>query len=211
MSTLARSERIDLSNTALETGPTAATLCGDWTVHDLVAHLLIRERDPLGAPGILVPQLEFLNARATRRLARQDFTTLVERFRSGPPPWSPFAVPPFDRLGNTIEFFVHHEDIRRAGTQWSPRVLPAGHQDELWKAIGLMGRGLVRRTGVPVVLRRTDTGANAVLRKGNGPVTVAGLPGELVLYLYGRGPTDDVELEGPPEAVGRLEAAELGF
>ena len=39
------------------TGPDAPTLCGDWTVRDLLAHLLVRERSPLGAAGIQVASL----------------------------------------------------------------------------------------------------------------------------------------------------------
>ena len=70
MESMSRTERAALCNTALEAGEQAPTLCGRWTVKDLVIHLLVRERDPLGAPGILVPQLEQLTDRSARRLAR---------------------------------------------------------------------------------------------------------------------------------------------
>ena len=69
MVSMSRSERAALCNAALDAGESAPTLCGDWTVKDLVIHLLVRERDPLGAPGILVPQLEWLARRAERRAA----------------------------------------------------------------------------------------------------------------------------------------------
>ena len=56
-------------------------------------------------------------------MAEQDFTALVERVRNGPPRWSPMALPPLDRALNTLEYFVHHEDIRRAAPGWVPREL----------------------------------------------------------------------------------------
>src|SRR3954471_21694632 len=102
MQSMSRTERAALCNAALESGEQAPTLCGRWTVKDLVIHLLVRERDPLGAPGILVPQLEALTGRSSRRLADQDFSSLVERVRQGPPKWSPMALPPLDRALNTL-------------------------------------------------------------------------------------------------------------
>src|SRR3954467_12810992 len=118
MEPMSRTERAALCNTALEAGEQAPTLCGRWTVKDLVIHLLVRERDPLGSPGILVPQLEKLARRSERKMADPDFTALVERVRGGPPRWSPMALPPLDKALNTLEFFVHHEDIRRARPGW---------------------------------------------------------------------------------------------
>src|SRR3954452_8604870 len=141
---LSRTERAALCNSALEAGENAPTLCAGWTVKDLVIHLLVRERDPLGAPGILVPQLERLTDRSSRKLAPHDFTSLVERVRSGPPRWSPTALPVLDRAVNTLEFFVHHEDIRRAATDWQPRELTDREQRAIWKSIGVAGKGLVR-------------------------------------------------------------------
>ena len=69
MEPLSRTERAALCNTALETGEEAPTLCEGWNVKDLVIHLLVRERDPLGMPGIVFPPLEGLTERSARRLA----------------------------------------------------------------------------------------------------------------------------------------------
>ena len=41
MEPLSRSERAALCNSALEAGETAPTLCGGWSVKDLVVHLLM--------------------------------------------------------------------------------------------------------------------------------------------------------------------------
>lgn len=213
MEPMSRSERAALCNTALEAGEQAPTLCEDWSVKDLVIHLLVRERDPLGAPGIVVPRLEGLTVRSSRRLARHDFTSLVERVRSGPPPWSPLALPPLDRVANTLEYFVHHEDIRRAAPGWAPRELTDREQRVLWKALGTAGKGLLRETGLPVELRWLDGDQerSAVLRKGAAPVVVRGAPAELVMMLFGRDQHRELTYDGPAEAVQRLRGAEKGL
>ncbi|MET0998414.1 MAG: TIGR03085 family metal-binding protein [Marmoricola sp.] len=213
MESMSRSERAALCNTALEAGEQAPTLCGLWTVKDLVIHLLVRERDPLGAPGILLPQLEGLTDRAARRLAGQDFSSLVERVRSGPPRWSPMSLPPLDRALNTLEFFVHHEDIRRAGTEWEPRELTDREQKVIWKAIGTAGKGLVRSIGVPVEIRWTsaERESSAVLRKGDDPVVVSGTPAEITMMLFGREQHVGLEFDGPEASVKKLTATDLGL
>jgi uncharacterized protein (TIGR03085 family) len=213
MEPMSRTERAALCNTALEAGELAPTLCGRWTVKDLVIHLLVRERDPLGAPGILLPQLEGLTDRAARRLADQDFSSLVERVRKGPPKWSPMSLPPLDRAVNTLEYFVHHEDIRRAGEHWVPRELTEREQKVLWKAISVAGKGLVRPTAVPVEIRWPREGRErvAVLRKGDDPVAVSGAPSELVLFLFGRAQHAPLEFSGPADHVLELRRGELGI
>lgn len=40
---LARRERHQLCDLALQVGPDAPTLCDGWTVFDLIAHLVVRE------------------------------------------------------------------------------------------------------------------------------------------------------------------------
>ena len=50
---LAQLERGRLCDLLLEVGPDAPTLCEGWTAADLAAHLVIRERKPLAAPGIV--------------------------------------------------------------------------------------------------------------------------------------------------------------
>lgn len=210
MSSLARTERTALCDLALAAGSDAATLSGDWTVKDLVVHLLVREGSP-AAVGIAVSPLAPLTEAASARLARRSLEDLVGRLRQGPPLWSPMRVPAVDRAANTLEYYVHHEDIRRAQPSWSPRGLEARAQDALWKAVRVAGRGLVRSAPVGVVLERTDTGERTVLRKGAPEVVVRGLPEELVLFVYGRKPESVVELVGDDEAVARLTGTDLGI
>ena len=49
-------------------------------------------------------------------------------FKSGPPPLSPFSIPGADGAADTVEYFVHHEDVRRGGQEWTERPLNAACQ-----------------------------------------------------------------------------------
>ena len=210
MTSLARTERAALCDLALELGERAPTLSGSWTVKDLVVHLLVREGNP-AAVGIVVPPLSRLTDLAAARLAREDLATLVRRLRQGPPLWSPFRLGPLDKALNTLEFYVHHEDVRRAQDGWTPRNLDARAQEALWRTIRVAGKGLTRSAPVGVVLERTDTSERAVLGHRTPAVVVRGLPSELVLFVYGRRDQARVDLEGDDAAVAALTGADLGI
>lgn len=209
MTSFARRERLALADLADQLGPDAPTLCGDWTTRELLAHLIVRESSPIGAPGLLLPPLSGLTDRETTRVAGWDYADLVERVRR-PAAWSPSTLAPYESLVNRIEHFIHHEDIRRAAPEWEPRDLSTKDQDALWLPLRALGMVLVRRAGVPVTLRRTDNGSRAVLRWGRGGVEVAGLPSELVLFCYGREQAQ-VELTGDDDAIATLMAADRGL
>jgi uncharacterized protein (TIGR03085 family) len=207
---LARRERHALCDLALSLGPDAPTLCGGWTARDLVAHLLVRENSPAGAAGIVLPPLAGLTERAMARASGKPFPQMVARLRD--PGITPYRLPGVERLANTLEYFVHHEDLRRAQPGWSPRDLPEGNADELWRLLRGAGRLASRKVGVPRVIHRADrTAEKATLRRGDDPVTVSGPPSELVLFFFGRAQVRDLTFEGPPEAVSRLHEADLGL
>ncbi len=206
---LARRERLALCDLALVLGEDAPTLSGDWTAKDLVTHLLLREHSPLGAPGLVIPPLSRLTDLEMARIGRKDFTVLVERLRGRG--LTPYALPVVDRFVNTLEYFVHHEDLRRAQPGWTPRELDRADESALWSAIRVFGRGLVRPAGVPVRIRRTDTGAEATLRRGGDPAVLAGMPSEIVMFLYGRDQHRGLAFTGPDQHVDRLRGAGLGL
>ena len=207
---MSKTERAALCDLALELGQDEPTLSGDWTVKDLVVHLLVREGSP-AAVGITVPQLSGLTDLASRRVARREFAVLVERLRGGPPIYSPLRIGQLDKMLNTLEYFIHHEDIRRAQTTWSPRTLTAREEKVLWKQVGVAGKGLVREAKVGVILERSDTGDRAVLKEDGSAVVVRGLPSELALYVYGRTDQADVELEGSDADIAALTGTDLGI
>lgn len=171
-------------------GPDARTLCGEWTVRDLAAHLVIRERRPDTAPGILIPQLESYTEGVRRKAAARPFQELLDEVRDGPPLWSPlWAV---DSLVNTTEMFVHHEDVRRGSPGWEPRTLDPADEGKLWSTVRKMGRMSYRKAAVQVTLATPDGERVTVHRSGAGEVVLTGAPSELLLHAFGR---DEVEIE----------------
>lgn len=210
MTRFAATERRELVETARQAGPDAPTLCGEWTVRDLVVHLLVREGGP-AAVGIAVPALSGLTERRSQRLAERAFAELVDRVEGGPPTWSPTAVPPLDELANTLEMFVHHEDIRRAQPGWTACPLGAEDESRLWRQVGRFGVALTRKADVGVVLEDVRTGRLRRVHRGTPSVTVRGLPSEVTLHLFGRREQSEVEVIGDPEAVRRLSETSFGL
>jgi uncharacterized protein (TIGR03085 family) len=205
VSTLARRERRALCDLALELGPDAPTLSGAWTTRDLLAHLFVREHRPLAAAGIVLPPLERATDAAMARAARRPYDDLAAAVRS--PGLTPFALKPVEVVANTLEYLVHHEDVRRAQPSWEPRDLDPDDLDAVWRAIRMAGRGLVRPAGVPVSIRRTDTDDRATLRGGEPSVVVSGPVVELVLFLYGRDQVRDLAFDGPDALVAKVRGA----
>jgi uncharacterized protein (TIGR03085 family) len=136
-------------------------------------------------------------------VASGNFSRLVHRLRTGPPKWSLFRIPRINEGANNVEFFVHHEDIRRAEPDWQPRLLTNETEDLLWKR-GRRTARLLRSAPAGVVLVRADTGERHVARPardGEEVLTLTGMPQELLIYLYGRRTHARVERDGDPETL----------
>lgn len=204
-------ERAQLADLLDELGPDAPTLLGPWTTRDLAAHLVLREHDPLAAPGLVLPGAwGRLAERRRRALARGSFADLVTSFRSGPPPGL-FRVGWVRRVPNLNEFFVHHEDVRRANGR-SPRTHPPGMDEALWHNVGQAPWFLARRlTGAGLVLQRAGTGQTLRVRRGQPTALITGPPGDLLMYLFGRRGAADVEVCGSAAAVEAVRSAHFGM
>ncbi len=188
-SSVARRERYSLCDLLIEVGPEAPTLCAGWTARDLAAHLVIRESRPDAGLGLVISALSGWTERVQAAAAQQPWTSLVSAVRAGPPRWSPAAIPAVDAAMNTVEYFVHHEDVRRGVADWQPRELDDSAVAELWNRVGPMSKLLTRLSPVGVVITPTDgPGLGQVRRLRSGPsdVTLAGPVGEIVLALFGR-------------------------
>ncbi|OPF73583.1 TIGR03085 family protein [Streptomyces antioxidans] len=210
MSTHAKRERLLLADLLDGAGPGAPTLCEGWSTRDLAAHLVVRERRPDAAAGVLVKPLAARLARVQEEFAARPYEELLQLFRTGPPRMSPFALKQVDEAANGFEFYVHAEDVRRARPDWTPRELDPVFADALWSRIERGARIFGRRSPVGLVLRRPD-GRTAVAHRGTPVVTVTGEPGELALFLTGRQESARVELEGDKEAVAAAHEANLGI
>ncbi len=204
-------ERAELSDLFDELGPRAPTLLAPWTTRDLAAHLVLRERDYLAGPGLVLGgEWGRIAERRRRALALRDFTWLTATLRLGPPPGF-FRVGWVRRVPNLNEFFVHHEDVRRANGR-GPRV--SGHvmDEALWGNVGRARWFLARRLrGAGLELQWSGTAKAVRARRGEPTARIAGAPGELLLYLFGRQGAAHVEVSGPAAAVEAVRHAQFGM
>jgi uncharacterized protein (TIGR03085 family) len=112
----------------------------------------------------------------------------------------PTAWPSVDRLLNTAEMVIHHEDVRRAQPGWAPRDLPRSVQDQLWRSVPLLARGrAATSTAGGLFVRRSDVpdgapGSERRLRDGQPTTTVIGAPLEVLLWVSGRATVACVDL-----------------
>jgi uncharacterized protein (TIGR03085 family) len=217
-----RDERLALCALLDETGPDAPTLCEGWTTGDLAAHLVLREHRPDAAAGVAGGPLAGYTARVQQRIRqRVPFPDLVRIIRSGPPRLSVMALPGMDERVNAVEYFVHHEDVRRAADGWEPRTLGSGESDMLWGRLR-MARFMLRKAPVGVELARDDAGPAAektatettggapyriTARNATPAVTVVGSPAELTLWVMGRRAAARVRMDGIQAAVTKLAEA----
>ena len=211
MTTPATRERRRLADELTAVEPEAPTLCEGWTARDLAAHAVLRDRRPDAAVGVLVPAFAGHTDTVQSKLARQDWTRLVDQVRDGPPAWSPARLDRIDRLVNTTEFFVHLEDVRRARPAWEPRQLDDDLVTDLAAALGRSAKLLARRSPVGITLAPDDAGGHVVAKDRAPMVTVRGPVGELVLWTFGRQAHARVEYDGPDDAIESVRAARLGL
>ena len=203
-------ERQALCETLVEVGPDAPTLCGDWTTRDLAAHLVVRDRRPDAAPGLITSFMAGYTEQVRATEAERPYGEIVDRVRKGPPHWSPLRIDVLDRLANSLEFFVHHEDIRRARRPFTPRELEPDLEDALAEGIDRGGRLLTRRLDVGLAFE-PDGRTSISARKGPDRVTVAGPIGESALFVYGRKDVAQVTVRGPAAAITKVREAPLGL
>lgn len=204
-------ERAQLCDLFDELGPEAPTLLETWTTRDLASHLVLREHDALAGPGLVLPGAwgRFAERRRSA-LALSDFAGLVETFRSGPPPGF-FRIRWVRRFPTLNEFFVHHEDVRRANGL-GPRMNAHAMDEALWRNICRAPWFLARRLrGAGLELQWTGTDQTVRARRGDPCACIAGPPGELLLYLFGRQDVAHVEVSGPTETIEAVRRARFGM
>ncbi|WP_245797228.1 TIGR03085 family metal-binding protein [Corynebacterium aquilae] len=188
--TFASDQRASLARLLHDLGPDAQTLCEGWTTRDLAVHLVLRETRPDAAVGMFVPLLSGHLDKVSARLAAQDYDAVVDRWAAGPS--GLFQV--LDKALNTVEHFVHHEDVRRAqpGMKAQPLPLTVAQQRQLWAAAKMIIPRLLSTSQAPVVVvpdglsRVVAADKAGVSTNGANVAHVAGPVGEIVLWAYGR-------------------------
>lgn len=214
----ARREREALCDLLLAVGPDHPTLCGDWTTAELAAHLYLREHRPDVMVGILAGQFDgwvarrlerHHDTRVTSAAADLPYEETVEAVRKGPPEWSPLGRPSLDRAVNTAEFFVHHEDVRRATPGWEPREPDPGLGDDLDRMVSSRATHLAADAPCGLVL--WPDGRPPILAKRALPIVEMFAPvEEITLFLHGRIDHARVDLQvpddAPPQTADRLRA-----
>jgi len=188
-------ERHQLCDLLLEVGPEAPTLCEGWAAMDLATHLYVRERHPLRP------------TRYTQQALHNGFEWVVGRLRAGPP--LPWRTPVLRDLANGLEYFIHHEDVRRAnGLDLRPR--SEDLERLAWRADKLLARRLSGRLGPYALRLESDHGP--VAEYGSGPaVTLSGRPTEILLLLSGRPASSALLLGGSTAAQDALNTSQRSF
>lgn len=202
----AATERVALADALTTVGPDAPTLCGDWTAADLAAHVYVREHRPDATPGVLPlgPWSSYTERVMRSALRVHGFAALVEAIRTAPP-W--LRIERIDDAVNTVEMFVHTEDVRRANGM-STRTQPVTFEAAIWRRLSRQARLSFRRVPAAVTLTPTTAGAPLTVGKGGPSVTVRGLPSELLLLAYNRKEHANVTITG--EGADALRETKIG-
>jgi uncharacterized protein (TIGR03085 family) len=205
--TAAQRERAALVETMRAVGPDAPTLCEGWTTRDLAAHLVVRERRPDSAPGIMIPFLAGYTEKVRRQAVdSSDWNELLDKIASGPPLYSPFKL--LDPVANMDEMFIHHEDVRRAQSGWTPRSLDADTTSALRRPLTFMARLTMGNVPARVKLQTPDGQTVATVGKGQ-ELTVTGDIAELTLFVAGR---DEAQLTfSDAQVIAAVRAARRGL
>ena len=206
-------ERGALCDLFEELGANVPTLLKGWTAKGLASHLVLRERDLIAGPCLVLPGRfqRFAERRRVRLAEQREFEWLVARIRSGPPPG-------FFRLGwvrsvpNLNEFFVHQEDLRRANGLGPRDYLSPALEAALWRNVRVGSRYLSRRLhGVGLEISWAGTDERTTVREAEPTVRLSGSPGELLLYIFGRQGAALVEVTGPAKAVATVRGTHFGM
>ena len=207
-----KSQREALCDALDAVHPSSPTLCAGWTAHHLAAHVWLRESDSWRVAGaLLTGRRGRIELRMDEVMTQRPYPELVAAIRRGPEGFSPFRLPGVEELANTLEFFVHCEDVRRGSGNNTPRPADGALEELCWKRIPAMARLLLRGCPVAVWLER-EVPPGEPVRIGAGPdiVTLVGAPTELLLYLSGRRAAANVRVIGQPAAISVIEHRKPG-
>jgi hypothetical protein len=186
------------------------SLLAPWTTRDIAAHLILRERDHLAGPGLILPGAwsRFAQRRQTA-LARRDFPWLTATLRSGPRRAS--SAP-----DGCAGWRASTSSSSTTRTCAEPTAAAPGRTSPRWTrpcgATSGAGAGSSRGGCTARALSSSGRGpARPSARRGEPTARIAGPPGEMLLYLFGRQQAAQVEVSGPDAAVQAVRSARFGM
>jgi uncharacterized protein (TIGR03085 family) len=200
-------ERAALVDVLTQLGPDAPTLCDGWQTKDMAAHVYVRERRPDAAIGVLPlgPLSAYTNRVMASTLRTLGYDEVVRRMAHVPPH---LRVGSLDSLINTVEYFVHTEDVRRPNSL-PARDLPDDFERTILRRLSKQARLAFRRVDARITLVPT-IGDPVELGSGE-PLEIHGRPSELMLLAFNRKDAAKVDLVGSTSAVEKLKSATLGL
>ncbi|WP_336249247.1 hypothetical protein [Stomatohabitans albus] len=197
----------------------AETVCKGWNASHIAAHLIVRERNPFAALGIVFPAFSGFHTRGVAKVSTYPRAWLINRLYDGPPWWT--------RVGQIHigEDWIHTQDIVRGhATDADPN-----HELEIDSGTHppALYTGLVRACDrfAPLAFRALAGPFRIHLTDGEGfertwmvrpgtrsavlanmtnvapDVTITGSIGELLLTLTGREHVATVTYTGNPDHI----------
>jgi len=209
MTSLAKRERVAISQLLRKLGPEAPTLCEGWNSFDLLVHLVSRETRPDAAIGLVLPVFSSYTSKVAEGIKSRGFENLITEFEQGPKKNSFFAIPGVDNVANSFEFLIHHEDLLRGQPDYSPRVLDENDKKLVWKRFTQSGKLLMRKAKVGIIAQ-SDLGTYTI-KSGQSCVTIKGDVIDLLLFAYGRKNHVKIEFEGEENAIRIIKETKFGF
>jgi len=205
--TWAEHERAALADVLEKLGPQAPTLCEGWQTQDLASHCYVRERRPDASLGVLPlgPLSAYTDRVMASALRTLGYDEIVRRLRVVP---VHLRLGPLDALMNTVEYFVHTEDVRRPN-HLGDRDMPEDFERTIWRRMSKQGRISFRRVGARI--RLVPTVGDPVEFGSGEELEVRGRPSEILLLAFNRKDDAKVDLVGSTTAVGKLRSARLGI
>ena len=182
-------------------------MCEGWLTKDMAAHVYVRERRPDAALGVLPlgPISAYTDRVMKSVLEAQGYDGILRKLREPAPI---LRVLHLDEAVNTVEFFIHTEDVRRPN-KMPLREMPAEFERKVAGRLRQQGRLSFRRAGVHVRLVPT-VGKPAEF--GSGPlVEVHGKPSELLMLAFNRKADAKVDYTGDEAGIEALQKAQLGL
>lgn len=205
----AAAERTAFCETLRSVSADSPTLCDGWNAHTLAAHVWLRENDIGLMANMAISRKDAVAAKLAEVTATTPYIDLIAKIEAGPQGFSPFRIPGVDANANLIEFFVHTEDVRRAGEHpLPPRILSDATETALWGALSKGKKLFFRKAPFGVVIA-TPVGKSFAVGR-DFEATLVGRPSELVLYSSGRTAVAQIDVKAEPLAAQRL-AASLGI